>query len=313
MSPDTRPSFFELPAQAIADVRQWWRERDTDQSWLAWLGFTLLASGLFHVVVWLLDGGSLVGPVSWRKPIVFGLSGGVTTLSLAWVVGLLPGGRGRRLWTRTYVVVMALEVFLITMQQWRGVASHFNGDTPFDRAVFAAMGLLIMVASAAIVRWTWATRRSGAAADTRRSALWGLLLLDVSLVVGVFLAVHGSAALEMDPNAQPAVVGAAGAPKVPHALALHAIQLLPVFAWLLRRYEPTESRRVRLLDIAGTGYGLLVLAAIVQMAAGRAPTEIFAPSLALAGLGVVALGSAVVAAFGLPRASVPAPRTGEVL
>lgn len=313
MALDTRPSVFELPQQAITDLREWWRQRDADQSWLAWLGIVLLASGLFHVLVWLVDGGSLLGPVSWRKPIVFGLSGGVTTLSLAWVVGLLPAGRGRRWWTWIYVVALALEVVLITMQQWRGVASHFNGDTALDAAVFSAMGLLIMVVSVAIVRWTWGTRRAAMVADTRRAAMWGLVLLDVSLVLGVFLAVHGSAALEADPTAQPAIVGAAGAPKVPHALALHAIQLLPVFAWLLRRYEPSEARRVRLLDIAGTGYALVVLAAIVQMAAGRAPTEIFVPALVLAGTGVVALGAAFVGAFLLPEGPASVRRRGEVL
>lgn len=37
-------------------------------------GVLLLVSGLFHVVVWLANGApSLQGPVTWRKPIEFGL------------------------------------------------------------------------------------------------------------------------------------------------------------------------------------------------------------------------------------------------
>ena len=34
----------------------------------------LLASGVFHGFVFLFDGGAWEGPVSWRKPIVFGLT-----------------------------------------------------------------------------------------------------------------------------------------------------------------------------------------------------------------------------------------------
>ena len=48
----------------------------------------LLVSGVFHGFVFLVDGGSWEGPVSWRKPIVFGLSFGVTLATLTWIVGL---------------------------------------------------------------------------------------------------------------------------------------------------------------------------------------------------------------------------------
>ena len=54
---------------------------------LVLLGLALTASGVMHLFVWLAAGlPSLAGPVSWRKPIVFGLSGGITTLSVAWIV-----------------------------------------------------------------------------------------------------------------------------------------------------------------------------------------------------------------------------------
>ena len=36
------------------------------------VGAILVASGCFHVLVWFLDGGSLSGAVSWRKPILQG-------------------------------------------------------------------------------------------------------------------------------------------------------------------------------------------------------------------------------------------------
>jgi hypothetical protein len=45
----------------------------------------LFASGLFHLVVFAVDGGPWEGPVSWRKPVTFGLSFGLTLATYAWV------------------------------------------------------------------------------------------------------------------------------------------------------------------------------------------------------------------------------------
>ncbi len=47
----------------------------------------LLLSSAFHVIVYAVDGGPWAGPVSWRKPILFGFSFGVTLASLGWAAG----------------------------------------------------------------------------------------------------------------------------------------------------------------------------------------------------------------------------------
>ncbi len=103
-------------------------------------GILLLLSGLFHVAVWLANGApSLVGPVTWRKPIEFGLSGAITTLSLAWVLGRLPRS-GFWDWTAAILIAFFVpETLLIDLQQWRGVASHFNFSSDFDVLVFNLM------------------------------------------------------------------------------------------------------------------------------------------------------------------------------
>jgi hypothetical protein len=60
----------------------------------------LLLSSAVHLVVYAVDGGAWGGPVSWRKPILFGFSFGVTLLSLGWVAGRVGltrrGGRAFR-------------------------------------------------------------------------------------------------------------------------------------------------------------------------------------------------------------------------
>ena len=58
-------------------------------------------SSAFHLGVWVTAGmPSLEGPVSWRKPMTFGISTGVLSVSLAWVIGLLPqtARRVRQAW-----------------------------------------------------------------------------------------------------------------------------------------------------------------------------------------------------------------------
>lgn len=181
-------------------------------------GLLLLASGLFHVAVWLGAGmPSLEGPVSWRKPITFGFSTGVLMLSLGWVVSLLPRSQRRERQSKALALLLIAEIALIDMQQWRGVASHFNTATPFDTAVFNAMGALIMAAAVIIALWTRDVFREPLATSAAyaRAIRAGMVMLNVGNLVGLGMAITQSTAL-----------------KPVHGVALHVIQALPVAIWL---------------------------------------------------------------------------------
>src|ERR1041384_4701405 len=109
------------------------------------VGGLLFLSGLTHVVVLIVSGGTWVGPVSLRKAATFGLSFGLTLATVAWVVHLLAV-RGWLL--GAFTVTSVVETSLVSMQAWRGVPSHFNFETGFDTAVsmaLAAGGFVIMV------------------------------------------------------------------------------------------------------------------------------------------------------------------------
>jgi hypothetical protein len=242
----------------------------------------LLASGVFHGFVFLIDGGAWEGPVSWRKPIVFGLSFGIMLMTAGWIVGLM---RMRNVtgWIVVGVLSVAsvLEVFLITMQRWRGVASHFNESTQFNETVFSMMGLLVTFVAAISVL---VTIRSFWPMEAPASLAWairiGLALMLVSQAVGVQMIAEGGNTF-----------GAAGALKVPHAFTLHALQVLPALALLLVIAEFTESQRLELIALAGVGYGLLIGSTMAQAYAGLAPLEPsnLATSLAASGLVVLAV------------------------
>jgi hypothetical protein len=194
-----------------------------------WTGILFLASGMFHAGVWLNAGmPSLEGPVSWRKPMTFGFSTGILSLSIAWVLGLLP--QTSRLVTQAWLfsALLIAEIALIDMQQWRGVASHFNNTTAFDGAVFNAMGAIITSVAVLIAIWTVALFRSTQSperAELRandRRGLWagraGMVMLNVGNLIGIIMAVSETNTM-----------------KPLHGIALHAIQAFAVAVWLATR------------------------------------------------------------------------------
>ncbi len=118
-------------------------------------GVLLVASGIFHVFVWQLLGGDWEGPVSWRKPILFGISTGATLLSIAWFFDKLRPANLDVSLCRTLSITLVLEVALITLQQWRGQASHFNHNSTFDTFVEYSMTALIVIATLVLLHLTW--------------------------------------------------------------------------------------------------------------------------------------------------------------
>lgn len=78
--------------------------------------------------------------------------------------------------------------------------------------------------------------------------------------------------------------------KVPHAVGMHAIQVLPGLAWLLAFGSVDEARRVRLVA-AAAGYGLLVAVSLLQTFTGLARWDLglLTGGLLLAGLGAFAV------------------------
>src|SRR5947208_14731126 len=54
------------------------------------VGALLLISGIVHIAILTITGASWVGPLSLRKPAVFGLSFGITLVTIVWVASFLP-------------------------------------------------------------------------------------------------------------------------------------------------------------------------------------------------------------------------------
>ena len=109
--------------------------RPVSQGIVCLSGALLVLSGLIHVFVWLILGGEWEGSVSWRKPILFVVSTGLTVLSVAWIYPKLRPRKWDSVLCGLFGFAMVAEVALITIQQWRGEASHFNRSSPLNTLI----------------------------------------------------------------------------------------------------------------------------------------------------------------------------------
>jgi hypothetical protein len=271
----------------------------------------------------LLDPRVLTGQPAWLKPAKFAVSVAIYAFTLVWLLGYVRGHRrwvGLASWATT--LALLLEMVVIVFQVVRGTTSHFNVATPLDTALWRAMAgaILVVWLMGALVAVLLLLQRL-----PNPVLAWGLRLgLAVSLAgmaAGLLMTVPtpmqraGARAGQGRPVAGAHSVGVAdggsGLPvvgwsttggdlRVGHFVGLHALQVLPLAAWLLSRppaaHRLGQGHRVALVWVTGLGYSGLLAVLLWQALRGQpflAPDG--ATLLALAGL----LGATAVAAGGV--------------
>lgn len=248
----------------VAALRSVWAEGRRVERVCYLVGAVLIASGLFHLVVFAVDGGPWEGPVSWRKPTTFGLSFGLTLITIAWVASFLSlAPRLRTALLSVFAVACVAETAMIALQAWRHVPSHFDMETPFNTVISMALavggGVLIAVLVTLTVR---AFRENpGVAPSTRLALRAGFTTLMVALLSGAIMIARGVALVRT--GHQQEAYSAGGFLKPVHGLTLHGILVLPGLAWLLTFTGLPERRRVRVIAWATAAYAVAVAATIV--------------------------------------------------
>lgn len=248
------------------------------------IGAVLIAVGLAHLLVQGVLGGPWTGPVSWRKPVTFGLSFGVTLISVACVTSFLRLGDRVRQWTLGALAAASVaEVALIVVQAWRGVPSHFNLGTTVDasiaRVLAAGGGMLIVVLTTLFVL---SLRPQPQLSTTMaRAVRVGFGTLVGALAVGAAMIVMGiTQVFAGDPQAAYATGGSL---KLAHFAAMHGIAILPGLAWLTSCTSWTDRRRERVVALGTAGYLTAVGAVVVALATGATPLALPAWTTAIAG------------------------------
>jgi hypothetical protein len=263
------------------------------------VGSALVLVGLGHLAAWLLVGGAWAGPISFRKPTTFGISFGLATLTLAWIAGHLRISE-RTGWLLLAPLALAdtYEVVWVSVQRWRGVASHFNFDTTLDLWLFLLGGAAIAVTVTVILALTvLAFTAMQAPASMALAIRAGLLILLIGQGVGGWMIAHGVGPASDGQTVGLTTFGAAGIMKVPHAVAIHAVQVLPALAWLLSFAAIDERQRLSLVRAATLGYLALVAVSLAETVAGVAPWQVGVATAAIYLLGVLLLGTAFLAAL----------------
>ncbi|MFD8326617.1 hypothetical protein [Streptomyces lydicus] len=273
-----------------------------------------------------LDDRVLAGAPIWFKPFKFAVSFAAYGLTLAWMLSRHPApGRTGRWAARTVVAAGIVEMAVITGQAARGRRSHFNVETPLDRALFVVMGLTIvvlwlgtLVIAVLLLRArlgdravTWAIRL-GALITLAGLLLGGLMLAPTpeQQAAGALRTVVGAHSVGV-PDGGPAMPltgwnTTGGDLRVPHFVGMHALQALPLFLYgieaLAGRAGRLRSERTRLrlvLVAAGFLTGLLALVTW-QALRGQALIHPDAPTLGALGVLVAATAAGTYAALRRP-------------
>jgi len=224
------------------------------------VGALLIVSGLVHLAILLGSGGSWSGPLSLRKPMVFGLSFGITLITMTWVTSFLNlRDRVRAAFVSVFGAASVLETGLVTLQAWRGVPSHFNVATAFDALVTRGLAGGGVVLVLEIVALTVVAFRPNTAvpASLRLAVQVGFVLLSAAMVVGGVMIGIGMRQVFAGNAAQAYATG--GALKPTHAITMHGILVLPVVGKLLAATDWSEERQLQMMRLVATGYVLLAL------------------------------------------------------
>lgn len=259
----------------------------------------------------------IAGASAWLKPAKFAASTAIYGFTLAWLLGYLPDWpRTRRAAGWVTAVVFVIEVGTISLQAWRGTTSHFNVATPVDRAIFATMGVAILVqwcASIAVAIALWQQRfgdvalgsalRFGMVISIAGAAIGGLMTSPTSTQLATARASHHLAVVGAHtvggPDGGPGLPGTTwstrhGDLRVPHFLGLHAMQVLPVISLRLARRRRSMDERARLVRVAAASYAALTLILVWQALRGQSLVSPDAATLTAFAVWAVAIAAAAV-------------------
>ena len=248
--------------QSLAEVPTFYRRGTPIERTLYRIGSLLVASGLVHLVVFWIDGGPWEGPVSWRKPVTFGVSFGLTVVTIAWVTSFLAmSERWRTRLLGAFAASSVLEVGLITLQAWRRRPSHFDVETTVDSIISRVLAVGGVAIIAILVAFTVVAFRPQEAlpASLRLALRAGFATLLASMAFGALMIARG--VIEEATGSQQRAYVVGGTLKPAHAVTMHAVLVLPALAWLLTFSRWPEAVRVRIVQVAIGGYA--VAAAVV--------------------------------------------------
>jgi hypothetical protein len=236
--------------------------------------FAFIATG----ILLLLDDRQVLGINTWVKPMKFMFSLAIYLWTIAWFSEYINRPRWRiRLVSVVIAVVIIIETACILIQAGRGTTSHFNNATDFDALVFATMGMMIAIDM--LMSFMIFLMFSKPHVQLERIYLWGirlgLLMFLSGGLIGVVMITNGAHTFGGSDGGPGLPVfnwsTTAGDMRLAHGLGLHALQIVPLVAWLISRtprITKTAGRYAAFTAFVAV-YGLLTYGAYAQALAGK--------------------------------------------
>jgi hypothetical protein len=225
---------------------------DNDRVSRVWMMASLFALAMLVIILpaYFFDNRVLNDAPIWAKPIKFSLALAIHFVTLLILAQQLERERRAGItltfFAYTAVASMLFEVLYITIQASRGRQSHYNHETSFEHFMFSMMGIgavFLVLASFFLGLMIWRYGKKDGS-GLRLGSILGLIL-------GSALTLHYAmtmANISSQSHLVGQVVSHAKIPflgwslevgdlRIPHFVATHMMQILPLAGWILDRYK----------------------------------------------------------------------------
>lgn len=176
----------------------------------------------------------------WHKPMKFSLSIWIFLWTMGWYLTYLPQIRKVQKIKITIILAMVVEQVIIIAQASRGELSHFNISTIGNAFLFQLMGIAIVV-NTAMVFWALLLLRpvENLPLSYKRGLQIGMFIFILASLEG-FMMVGNLGHTIGAPDGQEGIfflnwAKAYGDLRIAHFFGLHALQVIPLFAWFVAR------------------------------------------------------------------------------
>ncbi|MBT8324785.1 MAG: hypothetical protein HKN99_11005 [Winogradskyella sp.] len=239
---------------------------------LYWIVMILFAGAVGSVVGLVIDQRHLMGVNVWLKPLKFFISTAVYVLTVGFLVTLYPFSKLKKHIIRNLVSwTLLLEMAIVALQAARGIQSHYNKTDITNELLFAAMGILIAINVLIMIFMAFETIR--VKLKTVKSLQWAILLGWLITIYGSY--VGGTMIGQMAHNVG-VVDGGPGLPlfnwstiagdlRVGHFFGLHALQIIPVFAYVsYKTLNINHKQQVAIITLFATAYTCFMTYTFIQ-------------------------------------------------
>ncbi len=279
---DYLAGFMRAIVQTLSpsSARAFFRELDATDPVLSRLGWVLLlVIPVFATLALVVPAGTVVvNP--WVKPIKFSLSFSTfaSTISLFLLALRIPKWQ-LTLARRAIAISVAFEIMSLAAQAWRSTY-HLSGQSLLDNSLAQMTNSMVMV-NTVIVCWMLALFCADRVQTDRidwpmvSAVRYSIVIFLAGNAIGGYMLARGSHTVGTAdggpglPFVNWSVIG--GDLRIAHFIAIHAIQIVPLFAYVLSQMSPILPVKYRRMATGAValGVGVAVGATFVQAALGH--------------------------------------------